>query len=534
MSKRAERQPRRHRQPTIAVCVIARDEEAFIASCLDSARAYVDEMVVVDTGSADRTVEIARARGARVEYFEWCDDFAAARNAAIEAATADWILMLDADEALDPESGPLLRHYAGQLPSSALAYAVVIQNRRRGGTFEETIRHAVTRFFPRRPTLRYVGAIHEDLVDLADLSNMQVHTAIDIRVVHYGYDPAVYAERAKDVRNMRLLERAHAREPHNARLLYYLGQQSYVGKRYPEAIGWFERFAERASGAPRFWLVDAYQMWLEILARSRDTDALARVAYRAEAEGALSAVSRETLASYQLERGHPGLALPHLLAALSPEAPTGMITPEGAGGWRTRLLLAQVHRVLNAPESALREMDRAFSEAPAGKRLEIATHAAELALSRQQRAEALTWLARAAEAAPDDLEVHTQLLHLKLRAVRGVPSSATDAGAFAELDASLARQDWQTGYELGMRLPQGKADALARVLYLASELRQRGAAEAALDLLARAVDTYPPSTALYWPLIQVLKDLQRFDDALAAAEVLSHLSRDEEVLLKAA
>ena len=88
--------------PSIALCVIAKNEEEYLADCLDSARPFVDEIVVVDTGSTDRTVEIARAHGARIEHFTWINDFAAARNFAIEAATKDWILMLDADERLEP------------------------------------------------------------------------------------------------------------------------------------------------------------------------------------------------------------------------------------------------------------------------------------------------------------------------------------------------------------------------------------------------------------------------------------------------
>src|SRR5262252_4050456 len=91
-------------RPTLALCVIAKNEERFIRECLESARDFVDEMIVVDTGSTDRTREIARECGARVEEFVWCDDFAAARNASIDAATTDWILVLDADERLDPAS----------------------------------------------------------------------------------------------------------------------------------------------------------------------------------------------------------------------------------------------------------------------------------------------------------------------------------------------------------------------------------------------------------------------------------------------
>src|SRR5690349_20790912 len=82
----------------LALVMIVRDEAARIARCLDSARPLVDDIVVLDTGSRDDTAAIARVHGARVFAFDWCDDFAAARNAALDYSGADWNLVLDADE----------------------------------------------------------------------------------------------------------------------------------------------------------------------------------------------------------------------------------------------------------------------------------------------------------------------------------------------------------------------------------------------------------------------------------------------------
>ena len=82
----------------LALVMIVRDEERSLERCLESARAWVDEIVVVDTGSSDATPDIARRLGARVGRFAWCDDFSAARNAALALAEAPWRLVLDADE----------------------------------------------------------------------------------------------------------------------------------------------------------------------------------------------------------------------------------------------------------------------------------------------------------------------------------------------------------------------------------------------------------------------------------------------------
>ncbi|MCL1908644.1 MAG: glycosyltransferase [Holophagaceae bacterium] len=88
--------------PLISLAMIVKNEEATLGHCLESVRPIVDEMVVVDTGSTDKTIEIARSFGARVYHFDWCDDFAAARNESLKYCTGEWILILDADEAIDP------------------------------------------------------------------------------------------------------------------------------------------------------------------------------------------------------------------------------------------------------------------------------------------------------------------------------------------------------------------------------------------------------------------------------------------------
>ena len=84
----------------ISVCLIARDEDQFLDRCLSSIREIASQIVLVDTGSTDRTVDIAKSHGAEVHHFIWCDDFSAARNAGLEHARGDWILVLDADEEL--------------------------------------------------------------------------------------------------------------------------------------------------------------------------------------------------------------------------------------------------------------------------------------------------------------------------------------------------------------------------------------------------------------------------------------------------
>jgi glycosyltransferase involved in cell wall biosynthesis len=162
---------------SISLCMIVKNEEQFIERVLTDAKKYVDQMVVIDTGSTDKTKEIAKRCEAEVHDFEWCDDFSKARNESLEYATSDWILSLDADETLDVKDYQKLVNLAG---SSPLNYAYVLRVRfystgeRAANTTECTGEYPEfeadyprysestnIKFFPRRADIFYDGVIHE-------------------------------------------------------------------------------------------------------------------------------------------------------------------------------------------------------------------------------------------------------------------------------------------------------------------------------------------------------------------------------------
>ncbi len=93
----------------LSLCAIALDEEVALPQCLSSVTGVVDEIVLLDTGSSDRTKEIAQSFGAKVYDYKWCNDFSAARNEALKYVEGDWVLVLDADEVLVPEIVPSLQ-----------------------------------------------------------------------------------------------------------------------------------------------------------------------------------------------------------------------------------------------------------------------------------------------------------------------------------------------------------------------------------------------------------------------------------------
>ena len=191
---------------TLSLCVIARDEEDNLPRMLQSVAGVVDEIVVVDTGSVDRTVEVARSFGARVVSQPFEDDFSSVRNRSLDEATSDWVLVLDADEVLDERAGAMIR--AAIDDPGACGYQLTFENDRGDGRVQ---RCAIPRLFRNTPEVRFEYLIHEQVVgSLAAYSKrtgLTVTTLADAVVRHDGYLPSVYEARGKATRNRRLFER---------------------------------------------------------------------------------------------------------------------------------------------------------------------------------------------------------------------------------------------------------------------------------------------------------------------------------------
>ncbi len=223
-------------RPFISACLIARDEEEFIGQCLESLRGVVDEIIVVDTGSTDRTPDIARHYGARVISRAWPDDFAVARNWALAEANGEWLFVLDADEELVSEDAPKLR----KLAASGLADGYLV-NVHHFPDDEE--RHVITQhvaLFRNDPRFRYKGAIHEQVGSQIAEAGGRL-SATDIRVIHKGYEASVVAAKRKHERNLSMLQREADRHPDEPVWHYYLGQEYYGLGRLDEAARAYDK-----------------------------------------------------------------------------------------------------------------------------------------------------------------------------------------------------------------------------------------------------------------------------------------------------
>jgi glycosyltransferase involved in cell wall biosynthesis len=354
----------------ISLSMIARDEAALIGDCIASAKGAVDDVVVVDTGSEDGTPDLARRAGAKVVDFRWQNDFAAARNASLAAATGDWVLVLDADERLAPGAAATIRaavrasrspagllrlHDAASLSASP---ADVVSGRARLGEPNE-----LPRLFRRDPDLAYEGVVHEHVGRWLQ-RHAVTYMSVDADIVHLGAVPELREARGKRGRNVALLRRRWREDPLDFDAAGYLAQELYGADAFDEAWDVVEDAWSRRSEASRFgtYKLCVARALVGLKLRKPD-DALAALA---EAEGAGTR--------------HPELAFLRGCALLQK-------------AWAAAPGSEALRAALHGAEAATRE-----ALAPHGDRIRDSIRGARSWLAHTQLGTALLLLDRAAEA----------------------------------------------------------------------------------------------------------------------------------------
>jgi tetratricopeptide (TPR) repeat protein len=219
--------------------MIVKNEENCLERCLKSAQAVVDEIVIVDTGSTDRTIEIAQAYTDQVYQHAWQNDFSAARNAGLEHVSGDWILVLDADEQLEEESKIALR----QLVASSIADGLLLSQRniQPPGSLVSYLDLRITRLFRNRPGYRYTGVIHEQIrpAILAQGGKIEESSLV---ILHDGYaKKAVQGAELRARRNLDILMHAFLQSPLDAYLAYQIGVTYKALEDMNNAMEWLNK-----------------------------------------------------------------------------------------------------------------------------------------------------------------------------------------------------------------------------------------------------------------------------------------------------
>lgn len=220
------------KKETLSLCMIVKNEQEFLEDCLESVKGVVDQIVIVDTGSTDNTVDIAKRYGAEVHQFKWCDDFSAARNESIRYAKGDWILWMDADERLLPESKPALIRIL-KPERKPVAYRVHIKNLKKDGI--NYFLSDAHRIFNNNRGVYFEGIIHEQIAYSVTRLKGEERDS-DIFLYHLGYSFKGDKADIKSQRNYKLLTELTKKNPENAYAHYTLAQYYGMHNEYELAL----------------------------------------------------------------------------------------------------------------------------------------------------------------------------------------------------------------------------------------------------------------------------------------------------------
>jgi len=261
--------PKLNPEQRLSLCVIAKNEEKHLARCLESVEGVVDEIIVVDTGSTDNTVEIAKKYGAKVHFFEWCDDFSAARNFSIKNSTGDWILILDADEELSKDSREKIRAFLVDIGTDDIYYQLRIKNLDKN---EQIVsQNYMVRLFKKNPRSFYYGRIHEYVIPTAGFINI---SDADVHIVHHGYKEGL---KQKIIgRNLPILESISSEgdieDNYRSFINYYIGVSNKSLGRIDEAISYLQKsidFVKNEEKKPRFAIYPYIHLMNVLLTHNR-------------------------------------------------------------------------------------------------------------------------------------------------------------------------------------------------------------------------------------------------------------------------
>lgn len=482
---------------TVSLCMIVKDEEEMLPRCLAAAAPAVDEIVVVDTGSSDRTIEIARSFGARVIERAWTGDFSAARNVAFDAATCDWMLVLDADEVLVAEDVSVLRELLGKTWREAF-YVTEINYT---GELDDgtSTAHTTLRLFRNRPHHRYSGRLHEQILDSLPTGLPERFEASAVRIEHYGYLGAVRDAKEKSRRNVELLLRQLDESGESAFMRFNLGSEYAEIGDTETALEEFERCAELLGDDRTGGFVPTFVSRLVRTLRScgREQDAIDRAERELRVfEGFTDLVFEQAVAAHALGRVDEAIERFERCIEMG-DAPSRYTATVGMGSFLPTIALAEIWRERGDVARAGELLDACLAEHPgffglvlpfASALLAVGSDADEVVRRVETRVAKLTPTVRfmlgtalyehGATVAAE--EQYRQLLQAQ-------PGSSIGCVALAE--ALLSQRRWSDAVAVASQLQDGEPHAPEARRSELFALLAAGELEAVSAILARGDDT---------------------------------------------
>lgn len=227
---------------SLSLCMIVKNEEKTLSRCLDSVKNIVDEIIIVDTGSSDQSIEIAKHYGSKIYHFQWVDDFSAARNFAFSHAQKDYILTMDADDVFSEADSKKLQELKQTITPTIDAVTMkYLAGFDESGNVLVSLRQV--RMVRRENQFKWQGAVHEYL----EVQGNMLHS--DIAVTHKRMHK-------NSDRNLRIYEqRLHNGVHFSSRDLYYYANELYDHQQYKRAIQFYQKFLQ----SDKCWIEDVIQ-----------------------------------------------------------------------------------------------------------------------------------------------------------------------------------------------------------------------------------------------------------------------------------
>jgi glycosyltransferase involved in cell wall biosynthesis len=517
LTKRAKRVASRAKPAEgmrLSLCMIVRDEEDMLPRTLEAAKGAVDEIIIVDTGSQDSTIEIAKSFGATVIEREWTGSFSDARNVSLDAATGDWFLYLDADEVLVTEDVEKLRGLLGQTWREAF----FLHETNFTGTEDAglSVVHSALRLFRNRPEYRFRGRLHEQIAVHLPAYLPERLAQSPVRVNHYGYLGVVRDAKDKSRRNIDLLlaqERESAPGSLNSFFHYNLGSEYFAVGEIDKALEEYEQGYDKLKIDRTFGHEYVPSLFIRSVktfrAAGRNEDAIARADVGLEYfPGYTDLVYEQGLASIALDRPNEGAAYLERAIKMG-DAPSKYTAIVGAGTFLPRIILGTLHLNRRQTELGLQHLRWCVENCP------------EYVGTVHPYASGLLQLGEPAEAVVADVERSFTKLTVASRFMLGMALYEQGQAAAAETQFRVALE----------KQPHSGA---ARAALVESLLYQRRYGEAADEAKATEEDSPAAVITVRSELFARLlaEDLDGTDEALSRAGRVG-LPENEQQLYKA-
>ncbi|MBW2993231.1 tetratricopeptide repeat protein [Candidatus Woesearchaeota archaeon] len=255
--------------PGLSLCIIAKNEQDFLEQCINSVKMIADEIIVTDTGSSDKTKEIAEKLGAKVYDFKWCDDFSAAKNFCASKASHEWILFLDADEAVSGKDLQALKELANNKDADGFAFKMrnyfkenIKTQKATNDQYNESKDYAgwheaeIIRLFRNKKEIYFSSIIHESVADSIRKFKGIIKQA-GIPIHHFGYALKKRSEE-KTEKYIKMQEKQIQQTPHSPKPYYELGAIYLKQNNYEKAIASFEKAEHLLETQDKLLLIHQY------------------------------------------------------------------------------------------------------------------------------------------------------------------------------------------------------------------------------------------------------------------------------------